>query len=272
MGPRPSTTRTSRSQAIRPAPVTTGAGLVFYAEDTHVSFNNCAITDHDGKIGAASGADLTFTRCHFARAVMGPEIGSTALILEDTFITEMFGTDDNDGIYIHGQRAGQGVELRRCVVADGDDDGVDTLGSSVLIEDCIIRDVYDKGVSVNAGGPVLINNCLIVKNGTGVASKSKSGNPHVYIDNTTIVSTDTGRDDSNIGIHAYFKYATSGVIEYFVTNSIILAANPVVSDFGDHRLFQRRRALVRRRQYQRRSLLRRPGKRRLPPEIARRQV
>jgi len=211
----------------------TGAGLVFYAEDTHVSFNNCAITDHDGKIGAASGADLTFTRCHFARAVMGPEIGSTALLLEDTFITEMFGTDDNDGIYIHGQRAGQTVELRRCVVADGDDDGVDTLGSSVLIEDCIIRDVYDKGVSVNAGGPVLINNCLIVKNGTGVASKGKSGNPHVYIDRTTVVSTDTGRDDSDIGIHAYFKYATSGVIEYFVTNSIILAANPVVSDFGD---------------------------------------
>ena len=213
----------------------TGAGLVFYARNSNVAFDHCSITDHDGKIGAASGADLTFSHCHLARAVMGPEIGSTALMLEDTFITEMFGSDDNDAIYIHGQRSGQKVELRRGVVADTDDDGIDTLGSSILVEDFIIRDIYDKGVSVNAGGPIFLKNVLIVESGTGVAAKdgNTGGNPQVYIDNCTIVSTDTGRNPSDLGIHAYFKYATSGTIEYFVTNSIILAADPVESDFGD---------------------------------------
>ena len=213
----------------------TGAGLVFYAEDSNVTFDHCSITDHDGKIGAASGADLTFTHCHFARAVMGPEIGSTALTLEDSHITEMFGNDDNDAIYIHGQQAGQKIELRRGVVANTDDDGIDTLGSSILIEDYIIRDIYDKGLSVNAGGPVMLNNSLIIDCAIGVSAKdgSTSGNPHVYINNSTIVSTDTGESPSDIGIHAYFKYDESGVIEYFVTNSIIIAEDPVKSDFAE---------------------------------------
>ena len=213
----------------------TGAGLVLNSEDTQIIFHYCSITDNYGKIMYSRQSDLTFTHSHLARSVMGPEIESTALLFEDSFITEMFGNNDNDAIYLRKQKTGQKIELRRGVAAHGDDDGVDTLGSTVLVEDFIIRDWYDKGVSVNAGGPVMLKNLLIVNNGTGVAAKDRSvnGNPHVYIDNATIVSTDTGRPFSDVGIHSYFKYSTTGVIEYFITNSIILAVDPVYSDFGD---------------------------------------
>jgi len=213
----------------------TGAGLVLNTEDTQAVFDYCSITDHYGKIMYSRESDLTFSHCHLARCVMGPEIQSTALLFEDSHITEMFGTNDNDGIYLHGQKAGQKMELRRSVVADGDDDAIDTLGSAVLIEDVIVRDFYDKGVSVNAGGPVTLKNMLIINNGTGVTAKVKGAGAtvEVHIDNATIVSTDTGREDSDIGIHAYFKYTTSGTVKYFVTNSIIQAADPIKSDFGD---------------------------------------
>ncbi len=213
----------------------TGAGLVINCDNTHAVFRYCSVTDNYGKIMYSKESDLTFTNCHLARSVMGPEIQSTALLFEDSFITEMFGNDDNDGIYLRGQNSGQKIELRRGVIADGDDDAIDTMGSTVLVEDFIIRDFYDKGVSVNGGGPVTLDHVLIINNGTGVTAKdgNTNANLHVYIDNTTIVSTDTGRDVSDVGIHSYFKYSTSGVIEYFVTNSIIIAAEPVKSDFAD---------------------------------------
>jgi len=213
----------------------TGAGLVINCENTTVGFYNCSITDHHGKIMYSRRSELTFSRCHLARAVMGPETETTAVLFEDSHITQMHGTDDNDAIYLRGQSAGQQIILRRGVAADCDDDGIDTLGSSVVVEDFIVRDVYDKGLSINAGGPIRLRNMLIVNNGTGVAAKigSTSGVVEVYIDNATVVSRDTGRSPSDIGIHAYFKYSTSGTVKYFIANSIILAADPVVSDFGD---------------------------------------
>ena len=213
----------------------TGAGPVIRPENSQINFNYCSITDNDGKIMYATGSDLTFRWCHFARSVMGPEIEGTGLLFEDGFINEMFGPDDDDGIYLIRQGTGQNIELRRGVIANCDDDGVDTLNSNILIEDFIIRDCYDKGVSVNGGEQERINHALIINNGTGVAAKEgdTTGNVHVYIDNATIVSTNTGRPVSDIGIHSYIKYTTTGVVEYFVTNSIILAADPVKSDFTD---------------------------------------
>ncbi len=213
----------------------TGAGLVINCDNTHVVFDYCSITDHYGKIMYSRDSDLTFTNSHLARAVMGPEIQSTALLFADSFITEMFGVNDNDGIYLRTQGSGQKIELRRGVIADGDDDAIDTAGSVVLIEDFIIRDFYDKGVSVNGGGPVTLDHVLIINCGTGIAAKDRDteGNPHVYIDNSTIVSSDTGRVPSDIGIHSYLKYSTTGVMEYFVTNSIIIAAEAIKSDFDD---------------------------------------
>lgn len=117
----------------------TGTGPALRVSGSSIVFEDCTISDLAGKImQASSGSDLTFTNCHLARAVMGPEINDTAALVVNTWITEMNGVDDNDGMYCHSQQGGQTILFRGGVVADADDDGIDTLRSDVTVEDYII--------------------------------------------------------------------------------------------------------------------------------------
>ena len=99
-----------------------------------MTLEHCAISDNDGKIMQASGSELTVRDTLFSRSVMGPEINGTAILFEGSYTMEMIGPDDNDGIYLHNQQSGQDITLRNCVVARTTDDGIDTLGSTVTIE------------------------------------------------------------------------------------------------------------------------------------------
>ncbi|TKJ38237.1 MAG: hypothetical protein CEE38_05620 [Planctomycetes bacterium B3_Pla] len=199
-------------------------------------FDHSSLTDNAGKImHVTSGSDLTFYSCLFARSVMGPEISQTALLFENSWITDMDADDDADGIYIHGQQGGQLCTLSHCVAANIDDDGIDTLGSEVTIYDFIIRDCNDKAVSVY-GGEVNIDYCLIVENNKApedptvatIATKTVNGATAVVnIDHSTIVSSKTP-GVLDVGIQSHNKYGvTSGTIIYNVTNSIIDATDPI---------------------------------------------
>ena len=204
----------------------TGSGPAIRPDGSNIVFDYVSITDNEGKVmQSSSGSDLTFRHCQLARSVMGPETNNTALLIEDSWITEMLGPDDNDGIYIHSQSAGQNVTLRRGVLAETDDDGLDTLGSTVLVEDYIFRDCFDKGISV-FNGLVTIDNVLNVNNGIGISAKATSHNSaRVFLNHATIVCRD-------FGIQSFNKYnPTDPSIEYFITNSIILADNPVYTDY-----------------------------------------
>jgi len=219
-----------------PAVGHSNSGPAIRASNSTFVFEHCSLTDNAGKImQATSGCDLTFRNCLFARSVMGPEITGTALLFEDGWIMDMHGPDDADGIYIHGQQADQLCTLTRGVAANMDDDGIDTLGSEVTIEDFIVRDCKDKGISVY-GGDVDIKHCLIVENNRApedptvatIATKTLEGaTATVNIDRTTIVTSKVpGYVD--IGIQSHNKYGvTSGTIIYHVTNSIIDATDPV---------------------------------------------
>jgi len=212
------------------------SGPAVRASGSTLLFEHCCLTDHAGKImQAVSGCDLTFRNCLFARSIMGPEISRTALWFEKCWITEMHGVDDADGIYIHGQQAGQQCRLIQGVIANIDDDGIDTLGSEVIIEDFFIRDCKDKGISIY-GGQADIHRCLIVENNKApedltvatIAAKTFNGaTAIVNIDRTTLVTWKTpGHLD--IGIQTHNKYGvTSGTILYNITNSIIDATDPV---------------------------------------------
>ncbi|MHC4532537.1 MAG: hypothetical protein ACYS6K_01160 [Planctomycetota bacterium] len=204
----------------------TGSGPAIRPVGSRIVFDYASITDNDGKVmQSSSDSDLIFRHCQLARSVMGPEINNTALLFEDSWITEMLGPDDNDGIYIHSQSVGQNVTLRRGVLAEMDDDGLDTLGSTVLVEDYIFRDCFDKGISV-FNGQVTIDNALNVNNGIGISAKATSRNSaRVFLNHATIICRD-------FGIQSFNKYnPTDPLIEYFITNSIILAANPVYTDY-----------------------------------------
>ncbi|MEJ2705479.1 MAG: hypothetical protein P8Z79_23810, partial [Sedimentisphaerales bacterium] len=212
------------------------SGPAIRAVGSTLVFEHCSLTDHAGKImDASSGCDLTFRDCLLARSVMGPEISGTALWFENSWITGMHADDDADGLYIHGQQAGQQCRLIHGVAADVDDDGIDTLGSAVTIQDFFIRDCRDKGVSIY-DGQVNIRDCLFVENNKSpedptvatIATKTFEGSAVIVnIDRTTIV-TSKSPGQLDVGLQSHNKYGvTSGTIVYNVTNSIIDATDPV---------------------------------------------
>ncbi len=193
----------------------TGTGPAVRPQGSTIVFEYVNITDNDGKVmQSGGGSNLTFRNCHLARSVMGPEIDNTALLFEDSWITENHGPDDNDGIYIHSQSAGQDCTLRRGVIADMHDDGLDTLRATVLVEDYIFRNMADKGVSVY-GGEVTLNRIVSADNDIGISAKDET-HAVVHLDHATI----TG---NTWGVQAENKDGgkPDGVVEYFVTNSIV---------------------------------------------------
>ncbi|MFH1715797.1 MAG: CotH kinase family protein, partial [Planctomycetota bacterium] len=189
------------------------SGPAIRASNSTFVFENCSLTDNAGKLGdITSDSDLTFRNCLFARSVMGPEISGTALLFENSWITDMHADDDADGIYIHGQRPGQLCTMIHGVAANIDDDGIDTLSSDVTIEDFIIRDCRDKGVSIY-NGQVDINYCLIVENNKApedptiatIATKTVNGATAVVnIDHTTIVASSV-QGYRDVGIQSHNK-------------------------------------------------------------------
>ena len=208
----------------------TGAGPAFNVSGSTIVFDHSSISDSIGKImQSGSGSNLTFRDSLLARAVMGPEIASTSLLFENSFIQTMHNGDDADGIYLHDQQPGQTIVLRGGGVADTFDDGIDTLSSTVLIENMVVRSTNDKGLSVFNGDVTVRNslfaeNGLVAEDGTSVAISGKSNSnttTTIYLDGVTVYS-------DTIAIQARRKTVTSGdVITYHVKNSILVAPQPL---------------------------------------------
>src|SRR6185503_16148309 len=175
----------------------TGQGPVIRSSTAKVRFEHCSITDHGvttpgaagfgtpGKIGFATGSDLYFDDCLLQRARMGPEVDGTAMLFTNGVIMDMRGPDDGDGMYIHAQSAGQVCAVKHSVIAEGDDDGLDTLDPVVTVEDCILRGwasvVEDaKAISV-FNGVTTVRRCLIVDSTVGISAKTSSSDTTVRV-------------------------------------------------------------------------------------------
>jgi hypothetical protein len=205
--------------------------------NSKIIFQGCSITDHADASGqpgkiiySLSGSDLTFNDCLLARARMGPEISGTALLCTNTWFMEMRGPDDSDGIYLHDQQAGQSLKLIDTVIAGGDDDAIDTLGSVVTVENCILRDWSNpnedaKGISV-FHGETDVRRCLIVNCFAGISAKSSGPLAKVKIEQSTILGVTNGV------VAAFKSNATAGNILIEVTNSIVVAPEAIRTDFG----------------------------------------
>jgi hypothetical protein len=214
----------------------TGQAPVIRPSNSRITFDSCNITDHatpagtPGKImESSSGSDLIFTNCVLARARMGPEISGTALQFIDSYIIDMRGPDDADGIYLHDQQPGQVIRLARSVIAGGDDDGIDTLGSNLTVEDCLVRGWNfpgddSKGISV-FGGECRVWRCLLIDNTIGLSGKGGNAeNVRVRIDRSTIIGNFYGVAVTN-------KSGTAPIIDYRITNSIILAPDAIFTQY-----------------------------------------
>ncbi len=216
----------------------TGQAPVIRPTNSRILFDGCSITDAatpagtPGKIMQSSGSDIVMTNCLLSRARMGPEIASTALQFLDSYIIDMRGNDDADGIYLHNQRAGQEIVMRGSVVAGGDDDGIDTLGAVMTLEDCIVRDwnsvIEDaKGISV-FNGATHVRRCLIVDCTVGIAAKANANSSVlVTVNNSTLHGNLTN-------VLAQFKGNAPGPsVEYRITNSVLWGGDSVQSDFAE---------------------------------------
>ena len=200
----------------------TNTGPTLRVEDSALELEDVTLSDAGGKAMEADDAELVLRRCHISRCVMGPEIDDSAVLVDECLISEMFGADDNDGIYIHSQAAGQEVLLKRTVVAAGDDDGIDTLGAEITVEDCIARDFADKGASL-FHGPTTFRRFLSVDNGIGISAKTDDGvHMPISIDHATLAG-------NAIGIAAEDKNDQPlADIRYTIENSIIRASNRAI--------------------------------------------
>jgi hypothetical protein len=214
----------------------TGQTPVIRSSGSRLIFDGCSLTDHaspagtPGKIMQSSGSDLVMTNCLLARARMGPEIGNTSLQFLDSYIIDMRGPDDADGIYLHSQAANQVIRLAGSVVAGGDDDGIDTLGARITVEDCIVRGWRypgddSKGISV-FGGECRVWRCLLADNTIGLSGKANNGESVlVLIDRSTILG-------NSYGVAVTNKSGTTPEVDYGITNSIILAPDPIFTDYN----------------------------------------
>ncbi len=214
----------------------TGQAPVLRPTASTITFDGCSITDHataagtPGKImQSASGSTITMTNCLLARARMGPEISGTALQFLDSYIIDMRGPDDADGIYLHGQGAGQTIRFSGAVVAGGDDDGIDTLGSTITVEDSVVRGWKfpgddSKGISV-FGGEARLWRCLLVDNTIGISGKAGTGESlRIRMDRCTILG-------NSYGVALTNKSGTTPVPDYRITNCVIRAPVAVFTSY-----------------------------------------
>jgi hypothetical protein len=209
-------------------------GPLFRPTNSRIVFENSNLTDNSGKIMHAGGSDLIMDNCVLARAIMGPEIGSTGLLCTNTYIMEMSSTDDGDGIYLNSSGA-RLLKLTQCVVAGLTgltDDGIDTQDANVTIEDCIIRDWFHpsddpKGIST-FNGTVRIIRCLIQDCAIGISAKAHAppARARVFIESSTVGGI------TNAVAAAIKSNAAGPDIGIHITNSIVRSVDALRSDFS----------------------------------------
>lgn len=165
------------------------------------------IHDVFSAIVANSARSATVRRCH-VRNFSETIYNSTPVLAEDLLLEDMTAAS-SDALEIQGANAAWGCVVRRCEArhaTGSNSDAIDFNGSSgVLLEDCVIHDFTDKGISLGASGAggaadfgITVRNCLVYQVDTGIAVKDGST---VGLFQSTIV-------DSATGLRLYQKYTT----------------------------------------------------------------
>jgi hypothetical protein len=143
----------------------TGRGPMLRLASSTVTLLDSALADGPAKAIYSSGnCNLTIQRSLIERMITGPELeDGCALLIEDSNIQRILpdfresnsaAPDDEDCMYVHNG-SGRSVVMRRSVFARCGDDVFDCLGGPITVEDSILREGWDKGMS-------LLNNDLTI--------------------------------------------------------------------------------------------------------------
>ena len=200
---------TVRHAEISHGGVNLGSQATGLIEDTYIHDVFSAIV--------ANGSRFVTMRRNHVKNYSETIFNSGTIILVEDSLYENMTAANSDALEIQGGPAGS--IIRRCTFrhsTGGNSDSLDFNGTSgVLVQDCLVYDFNDKGVSMGASGAggspdfgMTISNCLIHHVGTGIAVK----------DGTTAGLYNLTISDSTNGIRQYQKF-TSPVDGGHITNS-----------------------------------------------------
>lgn len=167
----------------------TSRGPVLRLTGSALTVTDSALGDAPGKALYTSGtSSFTMRRSLMARCITGPEVeDGCAVLVEDSNIQECLPLyresnanvpDDEDCFYLHNG-SGRPMDFRRTVFARCGDDVLDCLGGPVNVEDCILREGWDKGISLLNNNLTMVrtqiidcDKCVAFKNGSSEATRT----------------------------------------------------------------------------------------------------
>ena len=237
----------------------TSKGPMLRLATSNVSLLDSVLADGPAKAIYTSGTcDLVIQRSLIERMITGPEIEDGAsLLCEDSNIQRILPdyresndalSNDEDCLYVHNA-PGRSVVVRRSVFARCGDDVIDNLAGPIVVEDSILREGWDKGLSL-LNNDLTISNTQIIHCDKGIAMKSQNANTRtVTATNVTIVSENhdsmiapwgyTGGvnggdpDTQSTGFYTQNKAGqsnTAAILAVNAKNCIIIAQQPVLID------------------------------------------
>lgn len=178
----------------------TGRGPMIRLTASNLSINDSVISDGPAKALYSSGTcDVVVRRSLITRMITGPELedgisfdvadSNIQLILPDFRESNANAPDDEDCLYIHNA-IGRPVTVRRCAFVRCGDDVFDCLAGPILVEDTILREGWDKGMSL-LNNDLTITRSLIVDCDKGIVPKSSTAATRTAnVDRCTIVCDD----------------------------------------------------------------------------------
>ena len=178
----------------------TGKGPLIRLVGSQLTLEDCALGDSPAKACYTTGiSSLTLRRSLIARTITGPELeDGCSLLIEDSNIQEILPNfresdaptpDDEDCLYVHNP-SGRPIVVRRSVLARCGDDIFDGLAGPLTVEDSILREGWDKGMSL-LNNDLTITRTLIVDCDKAIVPKSSTVTTRtVTADHVTIISED----------------------------------------------------------------------------------
>lgn len=188
----------------------TSRGPFIRLTGSSLNFDDSVMADGPAKAIYTSGTlDLNIRRSLIERMITGPELeNNAALLVEDSNIQRILpdyrestsaNPDDEDCLYVHNP-AGRPVVVRRSVFARCGDDIFDCLGGPISVEDTILREGWDKGMSL-LNNDLTITRTQIIKCDKAIVPKSNSADTRTV--NATFVTIMSENHDTTLGAWGY---------------------------------------------------------------------
>lgn len=190
-------------------------GAVLDHRGDSLSITDSVLAGGSGKGILARGEDAEILRTAVGQMGMGAEVGpEDSALVEDCWFGRFVATNDADGLYLRGDGE---LTVRRVIVADAADDGIDTWRSDPQVEGCLVFGVGDKGLSIGSGAPSFTN-CLVADAAIGVTLKNADldeASEPVFVDVTVVRATEAGfdvSDEAGANADAVIRPHLAGVI------------------------------------------------------------